>query len=412
MAASQSNGSPRQHPGNGWRSSILAGLLVWVCFSAFANEMLGTDPENAFSVHGFGSLGAVRSNTDQVEFVRDISQPRGARREWDARPDSIFGLQTNWRVTPGLEVVAQAVSKYRFDQSFDPEINWLFLEYDPLPYLSLRGGRLGTEFFMLADSRHVGYSYLPVRPPGDYFWYLPFFSINGVDAALSIPIGEALFRGKVFYGLANGKIPLAQRQWRIDDSPMMGGYLEAHWHSWQLRASYANIHFAHDLPIDEALATSNAPTSARSFLEARGTRSDYFSLGAVYDAGPWQLQLMVNHIDQGSHAFESSTGGYVLGGYRIGEVTPYIGYSRVRSQPKSYPGSDPQIDTIMAVSRAVQRTSMLGLRWDLARNVALKGQWDAIRADSASLFPYRNDPASGQWSGKANIFSMTLDFIF
>jgi hypothetical protein len=207
-----------------------------------------------FTIRGFGTLGAVRTSGDDVEFVRDISQPRGATDHWNARTDSVLGVQANWRLTPVVEAVVQGVSRYRYDRTFKPEIAWAFLKIDPNPALSLRLGRLGTEFFMLADSRLVGYSYLTVRPPGDYFWYLPFYSVSGADAALTVPVGDSMLRGKVYYGIADGKIPLADKQWKIDGSPLMGAYLEYQTGNWLLRGSYANIRFNSSLPIADDVA--------------------------------------------------------------------------------------------------------------------------------------------------------------
>ena len=53
----------------------------------------------------------------------------------------------------------------------------------------------------------------------------------------------------------------------------------------------------------------------------------------------------------------------------------------------------------------------LGVRWDVAKNVALKAQWDSIRGDSTSIFPYRQDRRA-QWDGNMDVFSMTMDFVF
>src|SRR6185369_16058780 len=208
------------------RLSVSYGVRLLAVLGLMFSPLAMAEAEPAFTVHGFGTLGAARTTSENVEFVRDISQPRGARTKWDGRTDSVLGLQANWRIAPELEAVVQGVSRYRYDRTFTPEIACAYLKYDPTPALSLRGGRLGTEFFMLADSRLVGYSYLTVRPPGDFFWYLPFYSIDGADALLTVSLGESVLRGKVFYGISDGSIPLADRQWKIDGSPLMGAYLE------------------------------------------------------------------------------------------------------------------------------------------------------------------------------------------
>lgn len=372
--------------------------------------------DQAFTVQGFGTLGAVRTTSEEVEFVRDITQPRGARKGWDVRTDSILGLQVNWQIKPELEAVVQGVSRYRYDRSFTPELSLAFLKYDPTPSLSVRAGRLGTEFFMMADSRLVGYSFLTVRPPGDYFWYLPFYSINGADAALSLPVGDHVLRGKLFYGHAYGKIPLAERQWKIDQSPMMGGYLEYQFAAWLVRLGYANIRFRNDLPISEEFSGHAAfapyPVVIREsldYLKTAQTRSHYYSFGLTFDQGPWQLQFMLNHIDQGSYAFQNSSGGYALAGYRLGAVTPYLGYSWVYSQPRGRT-MNPAVASVMAYSGSDQKTGIVGARWDVERNIALKVQWDAIRGEPASIFPYRRETAA--WDGKMDVFSVTLDFVF
>lgn len=379
--------------------------------AALSPPVFGEDA-GAFTVSGFGTLGAVRTSSDEVEFVRDISQPRGARSHWNARVDSVFGLQANWRMTPEFTAVVQGVSRYRYDRTFTPEIAWAYLMYEPNPALSLRFGRLGTEFFMLADSRQVGYSYLTVRPPGDYFWYLPFFSVNGADAALTVPLADNTLRGKIYYGIADGKIPLADRQWEIDGSPLMGAYLEYQTGAWVLRGSYANIRFNSSLPIARDFYAVLPPALARGsldYLETDGTRSHYYSLGLVYDSGPWQLQFMLNSIDQGSRAFENSRGGYVLAGYRVASVTPYLGYSwadSTRRPETPHPG----VALVQADSRTQQETAIVGVRWDVLRNLALKAQWDAIRGDASSLFPYRREQPA--WGGRLDVFSLTMDFVF
>ena len=372
-----------------------------------------SESPSAFSLQGFGTLGMARTTSDQLEFVRDLSQPSGIRKHWDGRSDSVFGLQGAWQIDPRLSAVVQTTAKYRYDRTYNPEIAWAYLRYEPTPSTTLRLGRLGTDFFMMADSRWVGYSYLTVRPPGDYFWYLPFYSINGGDAAYSLAVGESLVRFKAFYGLSNGQIPLADKQWDINGSPMTGASVEYQFSSWQVRASYANITFKHDLPIGDLLqAYSPDPSASASHLTTRARRSDYYSLGVVYDQGPLQVQLMLNRIEQGSNAFESSEGGYVLAGYRIGEVKPYLGYSWIRSAQRNTAGRQVIESKIMADAHVDQSTRILGMRWDLARNMALKAQWDAIRGEATSIFPYRNDPASGLWSGRMDVYTVTLDFIF
>ena len=366
----------------------------------------------AFALSGFGTLGATRTTTDDVRFVRDLAQPEGAGKRWDGRVDSMLGVQGNLKLNSQLEGVVQVVSRYRYDRSFTPEVSWAYLKYEPDPKLSLRAGRLGTEFFMLADSRMGGYSYLSVRPPGDYFWSLPFYSIDGADAVLSLPLGESILRAKVFYGISDERIALENREWKLDGSPMTGGYLDLQNGPWLFRLSYANIVFRNNLPFGSVLGNYLPAAMAQQsadYLATANTRSHYYALGAVYDSGPWQLHLMLNHIVQGSNAFQSSDGGYLQAGYRIGPVTPYFGYSWIRSDQRGNT-LNPVVASIMADGRADQSTTSLGARWDVVRNVALKAQWDHIDGEPESIFPYRRETKA--WTGNMDVLSLTMDFVF
>ena len=78
------------------------------------------ESESAFSLQGFGTLGIARTTTDNVEFVRDLSQPRGIGKEWSGLVDSVLGLQGAWHINPQMVAVVQATSRYRYDQTFLP----------------------------------------------------------------------------------------------------------------------------------------------------------------------------------------------------------------------------------------------------------------------------------------------------
>jgi hypothetical protein len=268
--------------------------------------------------------------------VRDLSQPRGISDSWSLQNDSVIGVQGAWRINPQLEAVVQAMSRYSYNGTFNPEISWAYVKYEPTPNLSLRAGRLGTEFFMMADSRWVGYSFLTVRPPGDYFWYLPFYTIHGADAALTVPLGESLLRGKVFYGLSNGKIPLADRAmgyqrfadaWRLSGIPARPVAGPGQLRQYPLRARSADC---------TVLGKCTRPCRfdwMRPFPVHRDkrttiTRWAWFTTGPL--AGPVHAQ---------SHRAGNQCPGefgwrLCLLGYRVGTVTPYLGYSWVRSNER------------------------------------------------------------------------------
>lgn len=374
-----------------------------------------------FAFNGFGTLGATRSSSAEAEFVRDLSQPDGARDgKWTADIDSLLGLQLNARLGAGLEAAAQVVSRYHHDASYDPELSWAFGKWTLNPEFNLRAGRLGTDFFMLADSRLVGYSYATVRPPGDYFGILPYSYIDGADATAVFPLAAGMLRSKLFAGMTREKVSLANRVWDTDRSVIHGIHGEYQRGEWTARVGVAAIRFHHNLPIEDLRASLRpfAPAAADA-LTVSGSRSKFYNAGLVYDAAPLQLQLMFNRVDHGSVVFENSHAGYALAAYRVGKFTPFLGYSRMKSNPKTLETGLPEIpfgalnDAVAAVladSHADQRTWLAGVRWDLLPQADLKLQIDDIRGDPRSIFTWRGETPN--WDGKTTVLSLALDFIF
>jgi hypothetical protein len=129
-----------------------------------------------------------------------------------------------------------------------------------------------------------------------------------------VPLGEAVVRGKLFYGLANTKLPLADRQWDIGGSPMAGGHVEYQSDAWQLRASYANIVFKNDLP----LGGLGLSSTELAHLAWTGKRSDYFFAGRAV-----RPRTVADPADAQPHRaaqqyLRKLGRRYLLAGYRIG----------------------------------------------------------------------------------------------
>lgn len=395
-------------------------------------------PDGYPSAHfgGFATLAAARSSSDQAEFVRDLSQPGGISRRWSAKIDSVIGLQGNVHLNHYAEGVVQVVSRYGPRGDFRPELTWAFASITPTPSVALRAGRIGTDFYMLSDSRWVGYASLTVRPPNDYYGALPFYSIDGVDAVFTRPLAAGVLRAKAFSGLSREEAPLADRLWDLDGSRMTGTSLGYQTGAWQWRADHARIRFRNELPIPELFAGLNtfatdfgiatAGEAARRLAVAQ-TTSRFTAAGVVFDQGPLQAHLMLNRTRHESAAFQDSRGGYAVVGYRLGRFTPFAGYARVRSTPKTVvtglplATGDPDFDAaarfidgkvaeVLADSHSNQHTTTVGLRFDLVTGLALKAQWDAVRGQPSSIFPYRGERAG--WDGRTNVMSIALDAVF
>lgn len=407
-----------------FRSLIFSACVVGCGLSG---DILAGDE---LTLHGFGTVGLARSSADAAEFIRDLSQPDGIKGgHWSGRIDSVLGLQANWQASPALELVGQVVSRYHYDRSRDPELMWGFAKWEPDARVALRAGRIGADFMMLADSRLVGYSYLTVRPPADFFGPLFFSHFDGADASLTWPLGEGLIRGKLFAGATQEKTSGAPGIWDTSGSHVHGAVLDYLIGHWQFRINTAQIRFSHDIafaPLPDLLRAAAAATgisgaaAAAEALATNGTTSRFHSVGVVFDDGPLQAQAMLNVISHDTAAFQNSQAGYLQAGYRLGTVTPYAGISRWHSRRKHFTTGLPAtadfaalnqaFDHLMMAAAADQTTYTLGARWDVWSNAALKFQWDAVRGSPASRFPFAR--TSPDWNGRTNVLSAVMDFVF
>ena len=368
----------------------------------------------SFSLKGFGTFGLARSDDGDAEYVRDLSQAYGVDNDWSSKIDSMIGVQASLALDARNELVLQAVSRYRYDHGFGPELSWAYWRHELNPAWHLRIGRMGTEFYMLADSRMIGYANLTVRPPPDVYGQLVFSYFDGADIAGTQAIGSLLLRTKLFAGWSAENSPLEGRQsWHLKHSPMLGGHLDLLTGPWQLRLSQASVRFSQEVPLDK-LADLDVFALAPE-LSVEDTWSHHSALGIVYDSGPLQLHGMLNRIAHTGESYEDARAAYLLAAYRLGSLTPYLGYSRVRSSPVRLhsPMPAPARELLYTLTRQThsdQHTWTIGARWDFARNLALKAQLDHVDGNPDSLFPLRQE--NPRWDGQLNLFSLALEFLF
>ncbi|NHQ85604.1 hypothetical protein HA050_05660 [Iodobacter sp. HSC-16F04] len=387
--------------------------------------------QDLFSLSGFATLGAVYNSTDQADFLRDLSQREGAgyTRQLDFGVDSLIGLQLDAKINSEISASAQLLSHRRYDNSYTPELNWGFVKYTPNDSVQARAGRLGFDVYMQADSRNVGYSYLPVRPPVDYYGGLPISYLDGVDFVLKHPIGEGIARLELAMGYAREKLPVqgSDNSLDLNGSPLWGGYLDYQLQNWQFRVGYARLTLENELPDLDLLLNVLRSPQLQSFpgpaqfaddAMIKGKTVEFISAGMVYDNGPLQIQLMLRRLLATTISYPDNDAGYLMLAYRVGPFTPYASYSIVKPKIIKHDLGLPDIPAFAQVnglSRLIQpyplsdqSTYSLGVRYDVMRNLDLKFQVDQV--DGRDSFQWANKQPA--WDGRATIYSLTLDFIF
>ncbi len=216
-------------------------VLAWLWLIASINPASALDlpaQDETFFLNGFGTLGGVYSSSDQASFIRDKSQPNGARGGLFWETDSRLGIQARWKPRDDFETMLQVVSKYRYDGSYRPTLTWGFLKYAFTPDVELRAGRLGFDIYLNADSSDVGYSYLWVRPPVEYYAPIYYTHFDGLDLTVRQAIGDGVLKGKLFGGQTDETIASSSGYDYQLNGSMWGGLLEYQLPQWLFRVGF------------------------------------------------------------------------------------------------------------------------------------------------------------------------------
>ncbi|HEU4709518.1 MAG TPA: hypothetical protein VFS17_09410, partial [Methylophilaceae bacterium] len=197
-------------------------FTLWLLLSAnvvFAEEVAPAEPAQAqdeeapsrsltdvFKLSGFGTLGIVGSDNDRADFVTSVAQSNGAgyTRDWSASVDSRVGVQLSFIPTDKFSAVLQLISEQDYKSSWEPDVEWAYLQYNFTPDFSLRAGRMVLPTFMFSEQRKVGFSLPWVRPPAE-FYNVPNTTTDGLGAIYRHHFGELNYTLYATYGQDDSK---------------------------------------------------------------------------------------------------------------------------------------------------------------------------------------------------------------
>lgn len=417
----------------------LAAAAMVACMSAHAGY---TSPDGNFSLSGFGTLSAVKLDTDDAKF-NNKGQGGGAGKDFDMSPDSKIAVQGTYKFTPTVSATAQVMTKYDADGAYVPGFEWAFAKWQVTPGFSLRAGQMGAPFFMISDYREVSYANLWVRTPVDVYGQVPFNNFVGADATYQMNLGSTALTTSVLVGNADTDFALSSLTTpaKIKLKHMRGINVQA-----ELDGGIT-LRFGHTrgkLTIDSGTATllanggascaagyaslnpalAAACAQVTSVMTVEDENAAFTGVGISVDRDNWVGSLEYTKRKTDSFIADT-TGWYASLGYRIGKLTPYVTASKIKvdslvQNPMSaYLPSTLASNTeaFLGAQFTEQRSTGLGVRWDVMNNLALKAQWDRISkpADSAGMFYLTQKSVdSGFFDKKQTVNAVTLsvDFVF
>jgi hypothetical protein len=183
------------------------------------------------------------------------------------------------------------------------------------------------------------------------------------------------------------------------------------------------------LPDATRAAINSKAAAVQSYSNPFDNQPSYTSVGFDANLQNWRLMGEWALFDSHSAMIGKYSGYQTTVGYTLGEVTPYLAYSR--NDRKGPPldtsglnptGLNPALDAGLqqmqgALTQAAMfadlstRSAGAGMRWDCRENLAVKLQYDHLWTPSSTtpgIFAVPSLP----FNRSINLFSATLDFVF
>lgn len=436
----------------------LAAAALLVCMSAQADY---TSPDGKFRMSGFGTVGVAKTNNDHAIFNYP-GQGGGATKDYSIHPDSKIAIQGTQTFSNTVSATAQIMTKYDADGEYIPKFEWAFAKWRATPGLNIRVGRMGAPYFMVSDFRDVGYANTPVRPNLDVYGQVPVSSFDGLDVSYQFAVGSATLTSTLWTGnskadfantLTSNGAPSAPVT--IDIKGTVGLNILAEFdNGLSVRLGHAGGKLTVGAPTTNQLLTaaqqlraaglSAADQAGVNALLTKDSKASFSGIGLAYDNNNIVLSTEFTKRRNEKGVVADTTGWYVLGGYRLGSLLPYLSVSRVKvDDPNGVAPTFASAGTVVTNSggtllsavqqlvagtrasyntqKLTQRTVSAGVRWDAMAGLAVKAQFDHIRkpADSVGMFlvpDAAREVATGQPfvgnSKNINVVTLSVDFVF
>lgn len=401
----------------------IAFSLVLIVSARLAHAEVHAD---RLTLRGFGTVAVTTHDTDGIEYRRHVGQGRGiSASEPGIDSDSLAGLQLNANLASRLDLVVQGLTRMDVEGEWKPRVTQAFLRYSPDESLVFRGGRFGYDIYLLAESRQVGYSYIAVRPSQEFYGLVTHDEVDGVDVSWTARLGRGLVRARVFGGRGSDATALADGTFWEGRSDVVGFTLDYSWRAVTARAALLEVEYGGnpDLAgLGQALVGTGAPeaVSIGNELIASSQGSRGMQLGMAYDEGPLQAQLLYGHILSDSISGPAVRAWLGQVGYRVKAWTPFVAHSRSRDRDAIRTTGLPDIPELQPLNgmvqllqenmRATQRSTSVGVRWDVTARWDLKLQADFTRIDDSVLNFDRRTGANGPVN--MTVLTAGVDFVF
>ncbi len=390
---------------------LIAGLTVPV--TAYSHM-------NLVEVRGFGTLSGTYSDSDSLGYRPDLTK-EGKAKKLSLKTDSLLGLQTDVYFSEAFKASVQIVGKDKVNDSIEESITLASLSYDVDNHWSIRAGRIGSDLTLIGDVGNIGYAYESVRPPSDFYGAIPFYYFDGLEILQRRSLDSGHLIAKAFYGRSGNTFKYNVTEHNFDLVPFMGAAVHYENGGFSYRAAYARteVGSVNQSEMAQLETISFVPGIPETIDQVLGKHSpiDFYTTGIVYRYKSWKWFAEASYMDSDIATTLPSVSAYGALVKRFNDVALYsmLSHTQTIEPPQSANSKLPEpfysdVQNVLNTADFKQTTASVGVRWDVASNVALKGQWDRIWVTANK---------DGLWDGgytatgeQVNVFTLSMSFVF
>ena len=430
-------------------TTVMAVTVVLRSAAACADDFSLSD---MFQFHSYGTLGATYSDLKTADYISTNTQPQGAGYTRSVSPDvdSKVAVQMDAKFTSRLSAIIQLISESDDNSSwthstnprYRPSLEWANLKFQATDDISVRAGRTVLPMNLISEYRNVGYANHFVYPPIESYSVVPFTNNDGGDITYHKQIGRVTNTFVLFGGgsaLREPTLALESHQYGFSDTLEVES-LRVHAAYMYTPIKVTSFPVPSSLYTDFIAAANALPDNIGSAAAVAAldlyNRYDFvhswilinhYDLGAIYDPGKWFVMGEV-YLDYNDGFLGDEYTGWVSGGYRYGNLTPYATYSRARTVHRNesgiplagLPGAlaaygaaiNGTIGVVQQIVNPNQQSFSAGVRWDFMKNLDLKVQYDRVGVFHGSNGEFTNVQSGFQSGSNANVINVVVDFVF
>ncbi|NOQ62994.1 MAG: hypothetical protein GQ582_00600 [Methyloprofundus sp.] len=236
-------------------------FLTLYCLGLFTPIAQASDFLSKVSFSGFGTLGGIGTDTDVIGYYRNTAQKKAVDKSWGATTDSRLGLQLDIAFNQQFHFTTQWVARDHVGHFFEQNLELAFIRWSPRSDIDIRIGRLNVDLFLLSDHQDIGYAYPWMRPPHEFYAYLPGSHFDGVDFSQHFRIGDSFLKLKIYAGNSHSALREATKTLNL---PLVGGNISYNTGNWRAKINYTYLHILNE-GVENILDILNNPALNQIF---------------------------------------------------------------------------------------------------------------------------------------------------